>query len=354
MKIDESSTSLPVRVRLFSPGAALAGILSAFALTSPFPASAQDTALSQLVPAGMDRASEPQVPVPAGPEGTRYEPVPLNLNFDPAQVASHESVLITITGMDREALFHFAHRDAESEKELAPILDALSRLPPEEETRSNHTYVEDSFAPVLPNAYIVPFPWTRNPLQSKSAMNDFRKWLELVCDAAVKAGKPVDIAAHSWGGLLSYTLLKKLQDEGSSLRINRYISIEAPFHPREWWVIALTKLGVKQQGLASSIAPLSNVNDWTNVYANRDTISNKADSGPARNVRIDEKADALEAELREHFSGQDGKQARKDLDALNDSGKWHQAPFGGIHVELKSLNRRVDMDIMRDYIAPLF
>lgn len=326
-------------------------------LLFPVPGAAQENIFT-----GVNAAAAALVSVPAAPEpseeqlspGPDREPARPDFSFDPAEIAAHRAVLVTINGMSAKSFLPGPFRD----KELEPFLEDSGGLFGGGVSLHDidDPYVEEAFkAALAPKDYLVlAFPWTRNPLRSSAALNDFRYWLGQVYEAARQAGKPVDLVAHSWGCLLSYTLLKGLQDEGSPVKIDNYMTLGAPFHPKPLWLSRLVSLAVRSQGLTSSTAPLNNVKKWINVYADRDIISNMETSGPGANIRVDERIDPIEAELRRQFGGPAGDQARKDLDALNNDSAWHHAPLFGIHLYLGSIDKRVDLDIMRDYIAPLF
>jgi pimeloyl-ACP methyl ester carboxylesterase len=352
-------------------------------------------------------AEPPPVPPAAEPFGTpALKEAPVYWDFKAEEVANHSMVVITVCGMDFSTLGHMkegaaspaqskmleweetkaaveflypgrynARKLEEFDRKMAADFTAeyaaeraYAKYGEETAQRNSLTtgpryscpsgddQIENWMKETLKgrNALVVPFRWTRNPRKSREALADFARWLPQVYAAAKKAGKPIYIVAHSWGSMLSYTMMKKLMRNSPPIGVDRFITLGSPLVPNQAWLRTLVSAAVLSEGLAFRIDPLNNVGPWINFLAGRDPISGRI-AAADRNVRVDELADPYEKELIGAYHGINGeisRQAEKDLALLGNLRIWHHSYRCGAHFWFPSIKKRLDVDVVSMYALP--
>jgi len=346
------------------------------------------------------RAVEPPaIPVPAAANKAAAAPIKeasVYWDFDSAEVAKHSLVIISICGMDfstlklsepaptptenklaewkqTKAAVEFLYpgkynaqkleefdqktvaafnREIVTERASGRYAGAVAQV----KAAHNDTYMEDWINSALKekNVLVVPFRWTRNPNKSDQALADFNTWLPQVYDAAQKAHKPLYIVAHSWGTLLSYTMLKSLMQASSPIHLDRFVTVGSPLVPSTTWVDALVSAGILYEGLAYYIDPLTNVGPWINLLAKRDPFASVVPAAN-KNIQVDASADPYEDEVNnayKHGDSATSAQAAKDLKLFSDISTWHSSYGDNIHLVLPSINKTLDIDVVHDYLIP--
>lgn len=232
------------------------------------------------------------------------------------------------------------------------------------------TYLYDFLAKRLPETgrkyEVISLDWNGDAGQTRKHLKDIEFWVEQAYAEAAKYNKPVHLVAHSWGTVLSHTVLRTLSEKKSPVRISKYVTMGSPLTPTPGVIDVGMKIGKQMYGIHQHVKKPANVGVWINLWAKKDIISNAIKAADA-NACIDDSAAPYRLALKRVINGKstakatDGKagaervrQARKDLMNLDSTVIWHGSYFAGVEVPLKSVNETYSPDLVRQYFLPLF
>lgn len=200
---------------------------------------------------------------------------------------------------------------------------------------------------------VVPFPWSRDPEDSKTTIPALQAKIAEVYDAYKGSGRPIYILAHSWGSVLAHTALHRLYEARPDVRIDKFITAGSPLVPANIVVRLFMKVEKIKEGLKKKVTKPANVAIWRNVWAMRDAYSNAIPAADS-NYQADAEVENLEPTLIQLILHNKllKKQARRDLFTIRDIKAWHGAYFYDYRAELKSLQKEIYVPVFRPILAP--
>jgi len=342
------------------------------------------------------------------------------LKLDETEIANSDVVLLCARGLSfsrfgygielrhiKGVIKHLSGKDTyvSNKKGLEQYLQVLRQADPY--AYDQPLYIPDSYLGDFLKARIaetgkkyavVPLDWSRDADDSVRQSQLIDDWIEQAYAMAAKYNKPVYIVAHSWGSVLTYSVLNRMVARKSPVQIQKFVTMGSPLRPSAFWMKAAVDVGLASMGLDLKVRKPENVKSWVNLWALRDRISNAIPAADL-NIRVDEDADAYRSKLRKiidaHFyakhgrkskellNGYDGEKMlgisndefkvlmdgnadldenmppeyaniRHDLKLLNSTTVWHGSYFAGVVVNLKSTGGTYRNDVVRKYFLPLF
>ncbi|MCX5789837.1 MAG: hypothetical protein NTX64_15245 [Elusimicrobia bacterium] len=190
---------------------------------------------------------------------------------------------------------------------------------------------------------IVNLAWSRDPEDSDRTADAFAQRLLALRDSPETRGRALYIAAHSWGSVLIYEALMRLQQKGQIIDVEGLTTLGSPLVPSRLWVRAYKDMCDRKYHLQRSIVKPQGVRRWTNLWAALDPFSNALPAA-GKNDRVDLPAVPYERRLLALLAFH-RKDAIEDLAALRDSGKWHFSYLLGYKATLRTLHTEVSWDI---------
>jgi pimeloyl-ACP methyl ester carboxylesterase len=326
------------------------------------------------------RAAEIKPAVPAAPAAQQDAPV--DFQFDPEAVKDKDAVVLSVCGLDfgkidisafqEDMLLWYYHRlhpgrsiDEQTQRKIVEAVQAL-RTPADLFQKFASGTPGDYLGPFLrsrfsgagKNYLVVSLPWTRDPQKSDTAITDLRTWMAQVYAAAQKNGKPVYVVAHSWGTLLALEALESLAQDGSPVRVEKFVTLGSPMTPNPGLLKLLLRLEKTFQGMKGQVAKPANVGTWLNFWAQRDLFSSSIPAADGGNFRVDAAADPLVRQISSSLlcGPQDVTVAMvaKDWSSLNDMSAWHESYMDGFHHFFPSIRQQVDIEVFGPDILPGF
>ena len=196
---------------------------------------------------------------------------------------------------------------------------------------------------------IINFAWSRDPKDTDWTADSFAQRLLALRDSPAMSGRPLYIAAHSWGSVLIYEALMRLQDKGQIIDVPRMVTLGSPLVPSRLWVRFFKEMCDRDYHLHASIEKPQGVRQWGNLWAALDPYSNTLNAAD-RNDRVDLAAVPYEQRLLSLLKTTNDKKAVKaDLAALRNSGKWHFSYIIGFKATLPTIGAEVCWDIPQAY-----
>ncbi|MCX5789508.1 MAG: hypothetical protein NTX64_13540 [Elusimicrobia bacterium] len=196
---------------------------------------------------------------------------------------------------------------------------------------------------------IVNFAWSRDPKDTERTADSFAQKLLALRDAPATRGRPLYIAAHSWGTVLIYEALMRLQLKEQIIEVPRLVTLGSPLVPSRLWVRLFKEKCNHDYHLQRSIVKPQGVRQWENLWAALDPYSNTLTAAD-RNDRVDLPAVPYEEKLIALLkTAQDKKAVKADLAALRNSGRWHFSYILGFKAALPTIGADVCWDIPRAY-----
>lgn len=190
----------------------------------------------------------------------------------------------------------------------------------------------------------VNLPWTGDISNIKewndTAVEDLKNLIKVFKASPKTKDEPINIVSHSFGTVIATRALEELQSERPELKINSLTTMGSPLGDQPEIIPSIIeKFGVEgskgKEQLAQVLKqalpepkPLSNVNDWTNVWADLDNISGQIKVEGVKNIQIDKDKDAI---------------AREKDPRIKSVDVWHEAYYKGVHIG------EINWDIPKDY-----
>lgn len=228
---------------------------------------------------------------------------------------------------------------------------ALRELDSAEPVRLPDGYMERNVRDILARfgveAEVAPIRWNRDPDDSEQALKAVKRSLLEAHARARAERRTLHVIAHSWGSLLVYSALRELEEEGTVVDVEKFISMGSPIQPRTPWVRLVVHYKMWKEGLEKAAAKPKGVGHWINFYAKRDLFSSDIPVA-SRNYRVDDDADPVQARL-EKLAKDGVPEAKKDLRRLNSLMDWHEAYHMGYRAELESLHKDWELDVPAEY-----
>jgi hypothetical protein len=195
---------------------------------------------------------------------------------------------------------------------------------------------------------VVPFDWSRDPKDTAEVVADFTARLKKLSAQYKDSGRPIRILCHSWGTIIMHSVLRRLAEEGSDVKIDKFITIGSPLMPGNAIVDLFVFLEITRADLEEAGKKPANIGTWNNLWASRDPFSNKIASADY-NYQVDAGVGRPEDELKGpalHL-GAAGLQAKKDLFKIKDVRPWHSSYFTDYKVYLQTLNRSINITVFQ-------
>ena len=199
---------------------------------------------------------------------------------------------------------------------------------------------------------IITVPWSQNPDDTADVVPAFMVKLEQISSRARAEGRPLYVAAHSWGTVLVHEALTRLAKEGRPVPVARLTTCGSPLVPPSFWVKIFKDFEGRQGVLQKLIAKPEGVATWTNLWGDHDHFSNAIEAAD-RNVQIDTMVEGYERFIRAKAGQAPAERIRADLQRLTNPGMWHESYFLGLHVRLASLGENLDHDILQENVRDL-
>ena len=197
---------------------------------------------------------------------------------------------------------------------------------------------------------IINFPWSRDPKDTETAVNDLKRELLALRDSPSTRGQPLYIVAHSWGSILVHEALIRLEKEGQVVEVQRLVTLGSPLVPHKIWLWAFKEINNVEEHLQRRIVKPRGVRRWVNLWAELDPYSNSITAAD-ENVRVDWGAAPYMTLLRALCKSPEEKTVQQDLDVLSNSIRWHFAYLNGFQAALQTLHQTVFWDIPQKDIA---
>jgi hypothetical protein len=191
---------------------------------------------------------------------------------------------------------------------------------------------------------VIDFPWSYDPLYTNGAISNFETKLLALRDDPTTCGQPLYIVAHSWGTVLMYEALTRLQRKGQVIEVQRFVTLGSPLVPHKLWTLVFKEISDIEHHLQRRVTKPKGVRKWINLWADHDYFSNSV-SAADENIRVDQDAKPFEDELKPLLKSPQHKAAKHDLSVLHNSRKWHASYWFGFQAALNSLGQTVDWDI---------
>ncbi|MDD2772900.1 MAG: hypothetical protein PHP45_04305 [Elusimicrobiales bacterium] len=337
---------------------------------------------ADLVPAFAVQGAVPAFAPARAQSGQTGKPAPADFDFNPEAVKDADVVIISACGLEfgemgfgalrlkhiKSLLRYWFAAGAQDDARWNPALEKYQRLVAKRNgvkpahIPSSDTYLEETLERKLAGTgrkyLIVPLRWSRNPDTTRLILPEFLEHTREICAAAAKYNKPVYVVCHSWGTLLMHAALNWLAEEGSSVRVSKFITLSSPLMPSAWWLGIGVQYGIIKGGLPFNVKKPSNVEQWLNFWARRDIISNAIAAADV-NIRVDTDADRYALRLHKaalehgpYYLDAMAGAVKADKAALNDPVAWHESFERGFHAEFKSLGDSLDVDTFIKFVIP--
>jgi len=193
---------------------------------------------------------------------------------------------------------------------------------------------------------IVNFHWSRAALDTGRTVSEFERRLLALRDDALTRGRPLHIVAHSWGGVLIYEALTRLERSGRAVDVQTFVSLGSPLVPRKVFVEAFKGIYDLRQHLRHRVVKPRGVRVWVNLWAELDPYSSPIPAAD-ENIRVDTRAVPYLERLRALSTARPAA-VRRDIAALRNPGDWHFSYLLGFRATLRTLRERVWWDIFED------
>lgn len=215
------------------------------------------------------------------------------------------------------------------------------------------------------------FYWNGNVGESRKAVNSLKaKILEAAAYASEDRSKPrpLIIAAHSWGCVLTAEALAEIEGDKIPLRVDKLITLGSPLGTSNSgrifggakYQLAVHALIVKQN-FYTDLKKLHSVKKWVNYWASRDWVSQELniEGQNIENIQLDAGPEysKAEAEVRNKiatYSDPELGNNERLMEALDDiekigygagpTGVWHSIYMEGkSRIDLQSIHKTLDM-----------
>ena len=252
--------------------------------------------------------------------------------------------------------------------ELRHILKLLQRVFPDIDVSSAYVEELDSPRPLkvpIPENYletdlrtaalrngilaeIVHFSWSQDPEESARWVVEFKR--RLLALQAGSGGRPIHIAAHSWGSVLMHQALNELEREGRPVEVRRFVSMGSPLVPRRLLTRVVRDAEAALGRLQKTVVKPKSVRRWVNLWAENDLFSGPI-AAADENLRVDMAVEPYEKRLKALLaSAPDKKAVRRDLKTLKDPHAWHESYHYGIYAELPTLGETLSWNVLQDHV----
>ena len=217
------------------------------------------------------------------------------------------------------------------------------------------TYLEDRLAqsPACNRITVIPFPWSRDPGDSRAAVARFIPQLIRVYDTYKNSGRPIYILSHSWGSVIMHDVLHRVASTRPDVRIDKFLTLGTPLIPGNIIIDLFKRLEVSKEGLQKEVRKPANVRYWKNVWSSRDPFSNTITAADV-NVQVDARIGAPESKLTDlilYGAGGRRLEAKTDLIAILNVRLWHKSYFNDYKAYLKTLNQDIYVKVFDPEVA---
>jgi hypothetical protein len=184
--------------------------------------------------------------------------------------------------------------------------------------------------------------------------------------------EPINIVSHSYGTVIAYNALDKLNNDPltKNIKINTLTTMGSPLGKQDWLDLKnrINKIFIKEKigdkigelaaadfkaiGLVKGPYKLSNVKEWTNLWANNNNISGKINIPGVKNVQVDK-------DVKNHgtWYSQNVEKTMPDgtkkVTNFKSISIWHAAYYTPIeNLKLKSTGEVRNWNLPKDYANP--
>ncbi|MCX5786199.1 MAG: hypothetical protein NTX59_10980 [Elusimicrobia bacterium] len=173
-----------------------------------------------------------------------------------------------------------------------------------------------------------------------------------VYDTYKNTGRPIYILAHSWGAVIMHDVMHRVAKIRPDVQIDKFITIGTPLMSR-WMISPITNYQVNKFHLLKVVSKPVNLRYWKNIWARRDPFSNIVPAADL-NVQIDESLGFPEIYLTSLGAIRMDLRLQIDMDLLHlmNVHAWHKSYYKGFKTILKSINRKIDVEVFDSQIAP--
>ncbi|MCX5791975.1 MAG: PE-PPE domain-containing protein [Elusimicrobia bacterium] len=244
---------------------------------------------------------------------------------------------------------------AEYNKQFDPLKDAAALMP---ELNADRPFQDDNYlearlakTPACAKLPVVPFPWSRNPVDTAATIAKYVPELIRVYDNNRASGRPVYILAHSWGSVIMHDVLNQVAAKRPDIKIDKFITLGSPLMPGNFIVNIFSTVQHNIAGLSKKVNKPANVRYWRNVWARHDFFSNAVTAADI-NVQVDASVGAPETELTNIILyGYHKLDAKTDLIALLNIRSWHTSYYHDYDAYFKTIDRRIRLVIFDPQVA---
>ncbi|MCG2725742.1 MAG: hypothetical protein L6420_05725 [Elusimicrobia bacterium] len=203
------------------------------------------------------------------------------------------------------------------------------------------------------NITIIPFPWSRDPEDTKETVKQFQEKMIEVHRKYKDTGRPIHILAHSWGTVLMHETLHRLAKSNPEINIDKFITTGSPLMPANLIVNLFTKIKIFKEDIENRISKPTNVKIWGNLWAKHDMFSNIIKSSD-ENIQIDSEIENFEPLLMDMILNNKPlkKMAKTDLRNMRNTKAWHGAYIFDYAAKFNSINKEVSISIFKPLVIP--
>jgi hypothetical protein len=200
---------------------------------------------------------------------------------------------------------------------------------------------------------IVHFSWSQDPEDTAKVVREFKTKLAALGARAAAEGRPLHIAAHSWGSVLMHEALIELEREGRPVAVRRFVSMGSPLVPHNLLTGIVRGIEGALGRLQKRVEKPKRVYRWVNLWAEYDIFSGPI-AAADENIRVDEAALSYDRRLVALLaSAPDQKAVKKDLKTLRDAHAWHESYHYGIYADLPTLGETVAWEVLQDRVKDI-
>lgn len=200
------------------------------------------------------------------------------------------------------------------------------------------------------DAEVVNFWWSRDPEDSEQATAEFQQKLWALSGTAQAEGRPIYIIAHSWGTVLMHDALNKLDSQGKTVRVRRFVTMGSPIVPTRFFVWLFKEIEDLKERLQKRVRRPAGVEHWVNLWAEYDSFSGMISAADS-NERVDLDALPYARRLEALLETDQKKQAKADLKVLGSSPAWHESYRQAFETPLKSLGETPRWDVLDAHLG---